>query len=107
MTIAKRNLADDLDYKLIIADPAHPDVTLIAVAVEWPCATNSKYFEQLKTVRRAVVQKFGEIARAEEPNVPVTVTGVGFFNPVHGIEGAAPNGIELHPIIAISFPDRP
>jgi hypothetical protein len=33
----------------------------------------------------------------------VTVTGVGFFDRVHGQRGVAPNGIELHPLLAISF----
>jgi hypothetical protein len=29
--------------------------------------------------------------------------GVGFYDPLHGQEGVAPNGIELHPILEISF----
>jgi hypothetical protein len=27
------------------------------------------------------------------------VTGVAFFDPIHGQDGVAPNGIELHPIL--------
>jgi hypothetical protein len=34
----------------------------------------------------------------------VTVRGIGYFDPPHGQAGAAPNGIELHPVVAISFP---
>jgi hypothetical protein len=34
----------------------------------------------------------------------VTVKGVGMFDPPHGQTGAARNGIELHPVIGISFP---
>jgi len=31
------------------------------------------------------------------------VTGVGFFDFLHGQTGVAPNGIELHPLLDISF----
>ena len=30
------------------------------------------------------------------------VTGVGFFDFIHGQTGVAPNGIELHPVLAFS-----
>ncbi|HEX9929303.1 MAG TPA: hypothetical protein VGB02_12265 [Pyrinomonadaceae bacterium] len=36
-------------------------------------------------------------------NQKVRITGIGFFDRVHGAEGASPNGIELHPIIKIEF----
>src|SRR5258708_37569863 len=39
----------------------------------------------------------------QNANVPVQITGVGFFDHFEGQEGIAPNGIELHPIIDISF----
>jgi hypothetical protein len=31
-----------------------------------------------------------------------TVTGVGFFDIIHGQTGVAPNGIELHPVLRVS-----
>ena len=31
-----------------------------------------------------------------------TVTGVGFFDILHGQTGVAPNGIELHPVLRLS-----
>jgi hypothetical protein len=31
-----------------------------------------------------------------------TITGVGFFDRMHGQRGVAPNGIELHPVLAFS-----
>lgn len=36
-------------------------------------------------------------------NIPVQVTGVGFFDFSHGQHGAAPNEIELHPVLDILF----
>jgi hypothetical protein len=40
-------------------------------------------------------------------NIPVQVTGVGFFDFAHGQHGAAPNVIELHPILDIVFNPQP
>jgi hypothetical protein len=34
----------------------------------------------------------------------VEVTGVGFFDFMHDQRGAAPNGIELHPVLVIRVP---
>jgi hypothetical protein len=31
----------------------------------------------------------------------VRVTGVGFWDEIHGQTGVAPNGIELHPVLAL------
>jgi hypothetical protein len=34
----------------------------------------------------------------------VRITGVGFFDFIHGQRGVAPNGIELHPMLSVAFP---
>jgi hypothetical protein len=34
---------------------------------------------------------------------PVRITGVGFFDRAHGATGAAPNVIELHPVLKVEF----
>jgi hypothetical protein len=34
----------------------------------------------------------------------VTLTGVGFFDRAHGATGAAPNVIELHPVLKVEWP---
>jgi hypothetical protein len=36
-------------------------------------------------------------------SIPVEVTGVGYFDPAHGQVGRAPNNIEIHPILSVSF----
>ena len=33
----------------------------------------------------------------------VRITGVGFFDRLHGQTGGAPNGIELHPVLGVKF----
>lgn len=36
-------------------------------------------------------------------NVPVLLTGVCFFDKIHGVVGAAPSGVELHPLLRIDL----
>ncbi len=36
-------------------------------------------------------------------NIPVQLTGVGFFDFIEGQTGQAPNGVELHPVIDLIF----
>jgi hypothetical protein len=43
---------------------------------------------------------------AVEGRPPVQVTGVGSFDYLHGPTGVTPNGIELHPILAVEFADN-
>src|SRR5215471_132033 len=92
LMVIKRETDDD--YHLVIADPANPRVTMIVEAPDPGCASRSVFLDNISFVRQTLDQKFGEIKRLE-PNVPVTVTGVGFFDVLHGQEGVAPNGIEL------------
>jgi hypothetical protein len=40
-------------------------------------------------------------------NLPVEITGVGFFDHAHGQIGRAANNIELHPILRLCFLDGP
>ena len=37
------------------------------------------------------------------PSTPARITGIGFFDRAHGQTGAAPNVIELHPILKVEF----
>jgi len=59
--------------------------------------------DQIIQVRKDIDAKLGPIKGKKKPNIPVTVMGVGFYDPIHGQEGVAPNGIELHPILEIKF----
>jgi hypothetical protein len=75
---------------------------MIVEAPDPRCASGSHFLDNIVFVRHVLDQKFGQIVRLE-PNVPVTVTGVAFFDTLHGQEGVAPNAIELHPIFVITF----
>src|SRR5947208_1737976 len=38
--------------------------------------------------------------------IPVEIIGVGYFDPPHGQVGRAPNNLEIHPILSITFPEQ-
>ncbi len=92
----------DGDFHMVIADPTNPRATMIVEAPDPNCASGSHFLDNIGFVRHVLNQKFGQITRLE-PNVPVMVTGVAFFDLRHSQEGIAPNGTELHPVLVIAF----
>ena len=57
--------------------------------------------------RAALAASCGGLAGAKPVTLSgtVTLTGVGYFDPIHGQSGVAPNGIELHPVLSFASPD--
>lgn len=101
LTLIKKE--KDQDYHIVITDPDDDDVTMIVESPDPSCAKNSLFLDQIKSVRAAIDQKFGKIKGDKTPNIRVTVTGIAFFDPIHGQTGVAANGIELHPVLGITF----
>jgi hypothetical protein len=94
---------DDGDIHLALSDGR--DHHLIAEVVDPRCAEGSIALDPIRAVRlqlRAYLEVFTR-QRLEERLVGkhVLVTGIGFFDKLHGQKGAAPNGIELHPVIRL------
>lgn len=108
----------DGDYHLVLSDSSGN--TMIAEIPD-PADVDpgSTFVGAITAARQAFSDQFGVQLRAldamaaAEPDtsapmivqvsVPVTVTGIGFFDFVHGQAGVAPNGVELHPVLAIDF----
>jgi hypothetical protein len=105
ITFAKQEA--DSDVHMVLTDPTDATKTMIIEAVCPTCATGSVVGNQIATVRQAVEAQFA-VGQVGVPvpgtfSVPATVTGVAFFDRLHGQDGVAPNGIELHPVLAIRF----
>ena len=77
--------------------------TMIVESPHPHCAEGSRFLQEITDVRAKIEAHFGgPITKKIHPQqLEVTVTGVGFFDPIHGQEGVAPNGIELHPLLDI------
>jgi hypothetical protein len=103
LTLIKKEA--DEDYHIVVADPADEELTMIVESVSPNCTKGSRFTQEIKNVRNALDQKFGTVGKKKKTNlkIPVTVMGIGFFDPIHGQEGVAPNGVELHPILEITF----
>lgn len=83
----------DGDVHLVLADPDNPAVRLIAEAPDSNCAIGSSLAATFAQVRR-------DLRRIGRRRL-VDVTGIAFFDRPHGQRGAAPNNIELHPLLKI------
>lgn len=72
----------------------------------------SAWRDQVVAARAAVLQILAEHhlpapgAKLRRTEIQVVITGVGFFDKIHGQDGVAPNGIELHPVLAIALGGR-
>ena len=95
----------DQDYHIVLADDASR--TMIVESTHPDCAQKSRFKAEIDQVRGALDQAFkGPINKPIKMRKLVTVTGVGFFDHIHGQTGVAPNGIELHPILQVVLHDH-
>jgi hypothetical protein len=92
---------DDSDYHHVITDGTHTTI----IETPFPgCVNNSSPWLCRITRARAVDDaRYAPTINAQFPDVPVSVVGIGFWDELHGQVGVAPNGIELHPILAICY----
>jgi hypothetical protein len=75
-------------------------------------AADNAWRTRIEKARAAVETALHPESRARRVNRIVTVRGVAFFDVLHDQLGVAPNGIELHPVLALCFgegctPDAP
>ena len=101
-TLVKFIHAYDSDYHMVLADSAGR--TMIAEIPDPNCVgPGSPLAARIAHARSQFDAKFSASDEFQTVNVPVQITGVGFFDYQEGQEGVAPNAIELHPIIDIVF----
>lgn len=98
-------LEADSDIHMVIQDQAKR--TMIVEIPHPSCVGSSPWKAQIAAVRAGFNARHPNPPKYPKPfatvNEPVTVTGVGFFDFVHGQQGVAPNGIELHPLLSLVF----
>jgi hypothetical protein len=94
-------LEDDHDIHLAIADPQPgPHPTMIAEFPDRRCDTNAVREQDIDAARAAFENDFGPAStKFQSGSGCVMLTGVFFFDKIHGQFGVAPNGAELHPVL--------
>jgi hypothetical protein len=101
-TLTEFKLEADSDYHLVLSDGAGH--TMISEIPDPACVgASSRLLSRIQTARGEFDAKYTPTGTFHVVNVPVTVTGVGFFDFLHGQTGVAPNGIELHTVTDIQF----
>ncbi len=92
----------DHDYHLVISDGGR---TMIVEIPDPGCVgSGSPFRPQISEARAQFDSHYVAAPSFQSVSVSVIVTGIGFFDRLHGQTGVAPNGIELHPVLAIDFP---
>ena len=102
--VVEMRLEDDLDINLVIADP-RTGGTMIAAFPSASCTRGAtrKARAKMSRARAAVVAACGAPTSSfRQLSGTAMISGVGFFDRARGQEGAAPNGVELHPVVAFS-----
>src|SRR5205807_10635302 len=89
----------DGDYHLVLASPRDTTITMIAEVPDPACAgaCASGLATDYAQVRQKLINYLNSAESEARPLV--RITGVGFFDYLHGQRGVAANGIELHPVV--------
>ncbi len=98
----------DHDYHLVVADPNNPNNTMIVEPPDPTCndACDSGFGSIYNATRTKLTNCFGQVPSGFTnfpSGIVVDLTGVAFFDALHGQTGVAPNGIELHPLLNVKF----
>jgi Concanavalin A-like lectin/glucanases superfamily len=103
VTLSSISKSIDLDYHLVLKDALGH--TIITESADPSCAAPGRLAAQITTVRKTIDSAIPNVSRTPTPRGDtLTLQGVGFndFAP-NFASGQAPNGIELHAILAICF----
>jgi hypothetical protein len=101
-------IESDQDFHIVIADLNDSTKTMIVEVPSIDCSStcSSKYAGLIAQARTSVTNCLGTPPTAFSPPsqpMTLTVTGVGYFDPLHGQTGVAPNGVELHAVLNIDW----
>jgi hypothetical protein len=104
-SLVEMKLEDDSDIHLVIADPSNSRATMIAEFPAASCTAGALRTarRKMRRARKALVAACGSPSRSfKRLDGKATMSGVGFFDQIHGQTGVAPNGIELHPVVSFT-----
>lgn len=106
ITVVETKLESDSDYHLPIKDSA-TNATMEAEISFPPCTknieSNGPFYCYLTHSRNTLEKIITPTGSYQSINQTATIIGPAFFDMLHGSASAAPNGIEIHPILAICF----
>lgn len=100
--LTQYKVESDGDLHLVLKDSSGR-----SMIAEIPCApcvpTTSRWKSAITNTRTVFAHTYSATTSWKYVKRSVTVRGLAMFDPLHGQTGVAPNGIELHPVIALAF----
>jgi hypothetical protein len=100
--LLRYKIEQDSDVHLVLSDAGGR--TMIAEIPAPQCVGSRSIFRPaIASTRRGFDARWHPTVFWQRVHMPVTVTGVGFFDFKHGQSGVAPNAIELHPVTSIAY----
>ncbi len=112
-TLMQYKLETDVDYHLVVDDGTGR--TMIVEIPNPACVLdnstprnfiNGPFNAAIAAARQKFDNKLTAQTFFQIANIPVQIKGVAFFDFEHGQTGIAPNGMELHPVLEINFPNQ-
>src|SRR5215467_13339996 len=101
-TLMQYKLESDSDYHLVIAGTSG-NTMIVEIPSPTCVGSGSPFFAGIQNARAKFDARFTATTSFQTANVAVQIKGVGMFDFLHGQTGVAPNGIELHPVLDITF----
>jgi len=101
-TLTKYAREGDSDYHLVVVDSAGRSM-IVEIPAPNCVGAGSPFGPGVANARRQFDARFTATTSFKTTSTPVTVRGVGFWDFLHGQTGVAPNGIELHSVLDITF----
>ncbi|MBI1745235.1 MAG: hypothetical protein HYR55_01445 [Acidobacteria bacterium] len=110
-TLVRFKAESDEDFHLVLSD-AYGNTMIAEIPAPNCVGGSSPLGAGIANARAQFLERYTPTTRFQTVNVPVRISGVGMFDFQHGQSGAAPNQIELHPVLDIVFnpgnpPDAP
>jgi hypothetical protein len=102
-TLTKYAKESDSDYHLVIKDSAGRTM-IVEIPAPNCVGSGSPFGPGVTNARRQFDARFTATSTFKTTSTAVTVRGVGFWDFLHGQTGVAPNGIEIHSVLNITFP---
>lgn len=101
-TLTRYKLEADSDYHLVIRDGSGH--TMIAEVPDPACVgVASPFLGDIQVVRQLFDDRYVATGSFRDAAISVCLSGVGFFDFLHGQTGSSPNGIEIHPVLGLQF----
>jgi len=101
-TLTKYAKEGDSDYHLVIQDGSGRTM-IVEIPAPNCVGAGSPFGPGIANARKQFDAHLTATTTFKSTSIPVTIRGVGFWDYLHGQTGVAPNGIEIHPVLNITF----